>query len=85
MSSMTNCDIAIIGGGSAALEAAIAARQAGADSVVMLEKYEELLVKSMMAKPADFDKVYDAALKDFMDTAGNEVFAERKAAYEAMK
>lgn len=54
-------------------------------SVVMLEKYEELLVKSMMAKPADFDKVYDAALKDFMDTAGNEVFAERKAAYEAMK
>lgn len=54
-------------------------------SVVMLEKYEELLVKSMMAKPADFDKVYDASLKDFMDTAGNEVFAERKAAYEAMK
>lgn len=54
-------------------------------SVVMLEKYEELLVKSMMAKSADFDKVYDASLKDFMDTAGNEVFAERKAAYEAMK
>lgn len=54
-------------------------------SVVMLEKYEELLVKSVMAKPADFDKVYDAALKDFMDTAGAEVFAERKQAYEAMK
>lgn len=54
-------------------------------SVVMLEKYEELLVKSMMAKPDQFDSVYNAALKDFMDTAGNEVFAERKAAYEALK
>ncbi len=38
MSSKTNCDIIVIGGGSAALEAAIAARQAGAESVVMLEK-----------------------------------------------
>ena len=54
-------------------------------SVIMLEKYEELLVKSTMAKPAEFDKVYDAALKDFMDTAGNEVIAERTAAYAAMK
>ena len=33
-----NCDIIVIGGGSAALEAAIAARQAGADKVVMVEK-----------------------------------------------
>lgn len=54
-------------------------------SVVMREKYEELLVKSVMAKPEQFDAVYDAALKDFMDTAGNEVIAERTAAYEAMK
>ncbi len=54
-------------------------------SVVMLEKYEELLVKSMMAKPDQFDAVYEASLKDFMVTAGNEVFAERAAAYEAMK
>ncbi|NMO97623.1 extracellular solute-binding protein [Paenibacillus lemnae] len=54
-------------------------------SVVMLEKYEELLVKSIMSSEANFDKTYDAAIKDFMDTAGNEVFAERKAAYEAMK
>jgi tricarballylate dehydrogenase len=33
-----SCDIIVIGGGSAALEAAIAARQAGADKVVMVEK-----------------------------------------------
>jgi tricarballylate dehydrogenase len=39
--STTSCDIIVIGGGSAALEAAIAARQAGARSVVMLEKAPE--------------------------------------------
>jgi tricarballylate dehydrogenase len=38
MSTKTNCDVIVIGGGSAALEAAISARQAGAESVVMLEK-----------------------------------------------
>src|SRR5437764_1802983 len=32
------CDIIVIGGGSAAFEAAVAARQAGAERVVMLEK-----------------------------------------------
>jgi tricarballylate dehydrogenase len=34
----THCDIIVIGGGSAALEAAIAASEAGAGAVVMLEK-----------------------------------------------
>jgi tricarballylate dehydrogenase len=38
MTTKTTCDVIIIGGGSAALEAAIAARQAGAGAVVMLEK-----------------------------------------------
>jgi len=38
MSSKTQCDVIVIGGGSAALEAAISACQAGARSVVMLEK-----------------------------------------------
>jgi tricarballylate dehydrogenase len=37
----TTCDIIVIGGGSAALEAAIAAREAGAGAVVMLEKAPE--------------------------------------------
>jgi tricarballylate dehydrogenase len=35
------CDIIVIGGGSAAFEAAVAAREAGADRVVMLEKAPE--------------------------------------------
>ena len=38
MSRKEFCDIVVIGGGSAAFEAAIAARQAGAERVVMLEK-----------------------------------------------
>jgi tricarballylate dehydrogenase len=38
MNSKTNCDVIVIGGGSAALEAAISAKQAGAGSVVLLEK-----------------------------------------------
>jgi tricarballylate dehydrogenase len=38
MSQKTNCDVIVIGGGSAALEAGIAAKQAGANSVVLLEK-----------------------------------------------
>jgi len=54
-------------------------------SVVMLEKYEELLVNSIMAKTSEFDKVYDAALNDFMTTAGNEVIKEREAAYAELK
>src|SRR5437763_7071951 len=35
------CDIIVIGGGSAAFEAAVAAREAGAERVVMLEKAPE--------------------------------------------
>lgn len=38
MSRAERCDIIVVGGGSAAFEAAIAARQAGAEHVVMLEK-----------------------------------------------
>jgi tricarballylate dehydrogenase len=41
MASKNNCDVTVIGGGSAALEAAISARQAGAGTVVMLEKAPE--------------------------------------------
>src|SRR5260221_14594458 len=39
--SKTNCDVIVIGGGSAALEAAISACEAGAGAGVMLEKAPE--------------------------------------------
>src|SRR5215470_6765455 len=38
MSAKSSCDVIVIGGGSAALEAAISARQSGAENVVMIEK-----------------------------------------------
>src|SRR5258706_5216337 len=41
MSARESCDVIIIGGGSAALEAAIAANEAGAGRVVLLEKAPE--------------------------------------------
>ncbi|MEA2906385.1 MAG: tricarballylate dehydrogenase [Alphaproteobacteria bacterium] len=41
MARVETCDIIVIGGGSAAFEAAVAARKAGAERVVMLEKAPE--------------------------------------------
>src|SRR4051794_39438432 len=38
MSSKESCDVIVVGGGSAALEAAISAKQSGANHVVMVEK-----------------------------------------------
>jgi len=38
---MEKCDIIVIGGGSAAFDAAVAARDAGAENIVMLEKAPE--------------------------------------------
>src|SRR5947209_10892384 len=41
MPRVDRCDIIVIGGGSSAFEAAVAAREAGAERVVMLEKAPE--------------------------------------------
>jgi len=41
MARQEHCDIIVIGGGSAAHEAAVAAREAGAERIVMLEKAPE--------------------------------------------
>jgi putative aldouronate transport system substrate-binding protein len=49
------------------------------------DKYQELLVKSIIAKPADFDKTYDAALADYMANGGADVAKERKEMYPQMK
>ncbi|MQA64722.1 MAG: FAD-binding protein, partial [Alphaproteobacteria bacterium] len=41
MAKSETCDVIVIGGGSSAFEAAVAARQSGAERVVMLEKAPE--------------------------------------------
>src|SRR5215813_3553675 len=41
MARLERCDIIVVGGGSSAFEAAVAARKAGAERVIMLEKAPE--------------------------------------------
>ncbi|MBJ9990986.1 extracellular solute-binding protein [Paenibacillus sp. S28] len=49
------------------------------------DKYDELIVKSIMTKPGDFDKTYDDLLKDYMASGGDTIKQERTEAYAAMK
>lgn len=51
----------------------------------LADKYDELLVKAIMAKIGDFNKVYEDAVKDYMASGGQEVLKERQEAYQAMK
>jgi putative aldouronate transport system substrate-binding protein len=49
------------------------------------DKYYQLIVKSVMAKPADFDKTYDDLLRDYMASGGDAILQERTQAYKAIK
>lgn len=46
------------------------------------ERRDNMLVQSIVAKPADFDKVYDNGMKDFLTSGGQSIIDERKAKYE---
>ncbi|OXM86720.1 extracellular solute-binding protein [Paenibacillus rigui] len=48
-------------------------------------KNDEIFVKVITAKPADFDKVYDNEVKDYMKIGGQEVMDEKRKAFEANK
>lgn len=47
------------------------------------EKRDNLLVQSIVAKPSDFDKVFDSGFKDYMSSGGQAIIDERRAKYEA--
>jgi putative aldouronate transport system substrate-binding protein len=51
----------------------------------LVDKYHEWLVKTVLAKTAEFDKVYEQGMKDFLNAGGQEIANERKAAYQEMK
>lgn len=62
------------------------------DDVLVLEtKYRqtlntkggEIFVKSIIAKPADFSKTFDALVKEYMDSGGRAIQEEKLAAYKA--
>ncbi|AFH61584.2 extracellular solute-binding protein [Paenibacillus caseinilyticus] len=51
----------------------------------LADKGVEILVKTVTAKPADFDKLYDDMVAEYMKIGGREVMEEQKKAYQEMK
>ncbi|MCX7711778.1 MAG: extracellular solute-binding protein [Clostridia bacterium] len=51
----------------------------------LTKMYIDGMAKCIMAKPADFDKTYDALLAEYLKNGGQEVIDEKKAAYKEMK
>ncbi|OUS76640.1 ABC transporter substrate-binding protein [Paenibacillus sp. MY03] len=54
-------------------------------ATTLKEKTDEIFVKVITAKPADFDKVYDNEVNDYMKIGGQEVMDEKRQAFEATK
>jgi tricarballylate dehydrogenase len=79
MSRTENCDVIVIGAGSAALEASIVARQAGADRVVVLEKAPAAESGgNARFSHTGFRFVHSGKeeLREFMPTVSNEKFEQ---------
>jgi putative aldouronate transport system substrate-binding protein len=51
---------------------------------VLFPKAQEILTKSIMCKPADFDATYDSLVKDYLASGGQAVIDEKIAAYNQM-
>lgn len=51
----------------------------------LADKYQEIIVKTAMVKPDQFDATFDSMLKDYMASGGQAILDERTAAYKAMK
>lgn len=49
------------------------------------EKRNNLLTQSIVAKPAQFDSVYDAGFQDYLNSGGQAIIDERRAKMEASK
>jgi putative aldouronate transport system substrate-binding protein len=48
-------------------------------------KYQAIMIQSIMAKPSEFDKVYDGLLQEYMNIGGTKVMEEKVVAYRDMK
>ncbi|MDQ0877786.1 putative aldouronate transport system substrate-binding protein [Paenibacillus sp. V4I3] len=51
----------------------------------LLTKAEELIVKATMAKPNEFEAVFDSMMKGYMSSGGQAVLDERKAAWKEIQ
>ncbi|NOU62854.1 extracellular solute-binding protein [Paenibacillus sp. LMG 31461] len=49
------------------------------------DKGNEVVVKSILAKPGEFSKIYDAGVQEYLKIGGQTVIDERRAAYKEMK
>ncbi|WP_248924079.1 extracellular solute-binding protein [Paenibacillus hamazuiensis] len=49
------------------------------------EKAQETVVKSILAKPADFNKIFDDGVAEYLKIGGQAVIDEKRAAYKDMK
>ncbi len=51
----------------------------------LVDKSQETVVKSILAKPEDFNKTFDSMTQEFLKLGGQAVIDERRAAYKEMK
>ncbi|WP_029192841.1 extracellular solute-binding protein [Paenibacillus harenae] len=51
----------------------------------LLDKFNEMIVKTTMSKPDQFDSVYESMLKDYMASGGQAILDERTAVYKEMQ
>ncbi|MDF2923475.1 MAG: family 1 extracellular solute-binding protein [Paenibacillaceae bacterium] len=51
----------------------------------LVDKSQEAIVKSILAKPEEFSKIYDALSQEFLKLGGQAVIDERREAYKEMK
>ncbi|WP_138751836.1 extracellular solute-binding protein [Paenibacillus sinopodophylli] len=54
-------------------------------ATTLLDKFNEIIVKTTMSKPDQFESTYTAMLKDYMASGGQAILDERTAAYKEMK
>ncbi|MGO4543687.1 extracellular solute-binding protein [Paenibacillus sp. 2TAB23] len=54
-------------------------------ATTLLDKFNEIIVKTTMAKPDQFESTYTTMLKDYMANGGQAILDERIAAYNEMK
>ncbi|WP_139998020.1 extracellular solute-binding protein [Paenibacillus paridis] len=54
-------------------------------ATTLLDKFNEIIVKTTMAKPDQFDSIYESMLKDYMSSGGQAILDERTALYKEMK
>lgn len=50
---------------------------------ILDKKFQEVMIKSIMASPEEFDAVYDGLAQEYMDIGGQELMEEKSKAFDA--